>query len=109
MVPPNKSFEADNGPINKRLGLIEKLKFALCEGRREIVLNLSPFAQLSIHFRFKKPIGAGTLCLSAIECRIGVADQLFTFGGIAWIDRDPYTDIRGKLSPINLDIIAETL
>jgi hypothetical protein len=91
MVPPNESFEADNGPINKCLGLIEKLKFAFCEGRREIVLNLSPFAQLSIHFRFEKSIGAGTFCLSAIKGRIGVADQLLTFGGIAWVDRDPYS------------------
>ena len=84
MIPPDQGFEADDSPINKRLGLIEKLKFALCQSRSEIVLKSLAFRATVDPFQVQKTDRAGPLCLGAIECRIGVTDQLLTFGGITW-------------------------
>src|SRR5208283_1807445 len=107
MLPSDQSFKADNAPINQRFRLIDKLKFAFFEGRHEVVLNLATFAQLAIHFRLEEPVGTGTFRLGAIECRVGIANQLVTFGGVAWVDRHPYTDVCGQLPSINLDKIAQ--
>ena len=94
MVPADKSFKTDNSPINQSFGLIDKLKLAVFKGRSEVMLKLAMFAQLAIHFRFKKPIGTGTFCLSAIECCVGIANKLLAVGGVIWIDRHPNAGVR---------------
>jgi hypothetical protein len=102
--PPQQRFEArDFVALEVQLRLIIELELTCVQGSSQIPLELAPRLHALIHFALEEARAAGRVHLGAIECEIGVLQELVGVAAVAGANRNANADADDNLVVVEIE------